>query len=338
LSSKLMLFTAATAIVLAALGTGFPPATAVHAAAQMPKVTFRLSWTKEGTYASYYLTKLRGWYADEGLDVTILEGNGSGTNVQLIGAKKDTFALADGTAVMGAVQKGTPVVTVATVNQLSPYGLICRQDRNIKTVKDLAGKTVIMPGGSGQALIFPAFLKQNGLDPSKVTVVNGDSSAMGPAVLEGKVDCAVDFALTFVIFSVGQSDVKLNTILFGENGANTVSQGIITHPDTVKEHPDWVNGFVKATLRGNEYTAQHPDQAIDALIANGPDLKRDTELKVLKEGTVPSWHRNPRIPWGCSVGADWEFSQKVLKEQGVLSKTLPVSTYYTNKFVPAKCP
>jgi len=302
------------------------------------EVTFRLSWTKEGTYASYYLAKEKGFFAEEGLDVEILEGSGSGTSVQSVAANDATFAMADGTAVLSAVQEGTPAITVATINQLSPYGLICRKDANVNTVEDVAGKRVIFPGGSGQALVFPAFLRANNVDPAEVTVVNGDSPTMIPAIIQGEVDCAVDFAAAFIAFANQQApDLEFTTFMFGDYGANTVSQGIVTHTDTVAEHPDWVTGFVSAVLRANQYTVDHVDEAIDALLKDSPELNRETETELLR-AAISTWHPNTSLPWGCSHAPDWTFSENLLLEEGVVSETLPLDQYYTNEFVPEECP
>jgi NitT/TauT family transport system substrate-binding protein len=321
--------------------TAIPP-TSAPAATSTPKplvkITFRLSWTKEGTYASYYLAKAKGFYTDEGLDVTIQEGSGSGTSIQAVASGNSTFALADGTSVQGAVQEGTPVLTVATINQLSPYGVICRKDANVNSVADLVGKKVFIVGGSGEDLVFPAFLQLNNVDPSKVTVVNGDTSAEGPAVINGNVQCGVEFAAAFVGLLKQQApDLQVNTIMFGENKANTVSQGIIASTNTVANHPDWVKAFVKATLRGNEYTVDHPDEAINALLKDSPDLQKATETDLLN-AAISTWHANSSIPWGCSVATDWTFSEKLMVDQKVFSKTIPLDKYFTNQFVPDKCP
>ncbi len=320
------------------LGSCVPPAKPTTAPQTLTKVTFRLSWTKEGTYASYYLAKEKGFYADEGLDVQILEGSGSGTSVQAVASGENTFAMADGTSVQGAVHEGTPVITVATINQLSPYGLICRKDANVNTVADVVGKKVIIAGGSGEALIFPAFLTLNGVDPATVTVVSGESSVMGPAIIRGDVQCAVEFASAFIGFTKQQApDLELIALMFGEFGANTVSQGIIAKPDTLTQHPEWVRSFVKATLRGNDYAVDHVSEAIDALLKDSPDLNRETETELLN-AAISTWHVNQDIPWGCSYGPDWTFSENLMIEQGVFTKTMPLDQYFTNEFVPETCP
>src|SRR4051812_4850487 len=109
--------------------------TAAPAAAQ-DKVTFRLNWIAYGFHTPFYLGVERGYYKDEGIDLTIGEGQGSVRAVQTVGAKGDTFGLADGGSVVAGVTKGAPVRAVMAVTNSSPYALSARTDSGIKTLKD----------------------------------------------------------------------------------------------------------------------------------------------------------------------------------------------------------
>lgn len=316
-----------------------PQAEATEPPSEQPlqHVTLRLAWIHQGPFAPYYLALENGWYEEVGLDVEILEGTGSGPSVQAVASKSDTFALADGTTVMAGVQEGAPVVTVATINQSSPYALVCRQDAGVNEIGDIVGKSVIFPGGSGQALLWPGVLAANGIDPDEVEVVHGEGSAMAPAIIEGTVDCGVQFGPPLIAQITRRSDTEVTAIYFGDVGVNTVSQGIIVHSDTLEEHPDWVEGFVAATLRAHEYATQNIEETMDAAMALAPNLEREIESAVLEE-TTRLWTVDPDIPMGCSIPADWEFSQDVLIEQDAIGQELPVSEYFTNQYVMADCP
>jgi NitT/TauT family transport system substrate-binding protein len=82
---------------------------AANAAQAQDKVTFRLNWLLYGFHTPFYLGLERGYYKDEGIDLTIGEGQGSVRAVQTVGAKGDMFGLADGGSIVGGVTKGAPV-------------------------------------------------------------------------------------------------------------------------------------------------------------------------------------------------------------------------------------
>ena len=88
---------------------------AANAAQAQDKVSFRLNWLLYGFHTPFYLGLERGYYKEEGIDLTIGEGQGSVRAVQTVGAKGDMFGLADGGSVVAGVSKGAPVKAVMAV-------------------------------------------------------------------------------------------------------------------------------------------------------------------------------------------------------------------------------
>ena len=129
---KTLLKTIALALVLAAAPTAFA----------QEKASLRLNWLYYGFHSFFPLGVDKGFYKDEGIDLAIGEGQGSGRAVQIVGAKSDTFGLSDGASVIAGITKGAPIVAVMGVMNKSPFAVISRADANIKTVKDLEGKNV----------------------------------------------------------------------------------------------------------------------------------------------------------------------------------------------------
>ncbi len=120
------------------------------------KVQFRLNWILYGFHTPFYLGLERGYYKDEGIELTIGEGQGSVRAVQTVGAKGDTFGLSDGGSVIAGVSKGAPVKSVMAITNSSPYAVTARNDVGIKTLKDLEGKTIASaPGEAGLAIKDP---------------------------------------------------------------------------------------------------------------------------------------------------------------------------------------
>ena len=85
----------------------------------------RLNWLLYGFHTPFYLGLERGYYKDEGIDLTIGEGQGSVRAVQTVGAKGDMFGLADGGSLIAGVSKGAPVKAVMAITSSSPYSLAC---------------------------------------------------------------------------------------------------------------------------------------------------------------------------------------------------------------------
>ena len=118
---------------LLAVGFLYPP----NANAQKESVTFRLEWSPDGYHGPYYAALKKGYFAEQGLEVTILLGKGSGSTVQLVGAGENPIGNASYSVLAQAVDKEVPVKAVFGIYQKNPLGIVTFQDLGVKTPKDL---------------------------------------------------------------------------------------------------------------------------------------------------------------------------------------------------------
>src|SRR3989304_2817977 len=179
-------FTALLVSLAALLLCGLPPA--AEAQKKMDKVTLRLNWFAYGEHAPFAYGLKKGVYEAEGIDLQILEGNGSGPVVQAIGAATDRFGYADAYAMAGLVAKGVPVKMIGNFVQTSPLSIIYFADKPIKGPKDLEGKKVSFTAGDSIHQAFQALLKGNGVEKSKVQEADFDPRGKMAAVMAGQVD------------------------------------------------------------------------------------------------------------------------------------------------------
>src|SRR6185295_2195977 len=115
---------------------------ALSVAAAGTPVTFQLNWMAGGPNAGFAAAVAEGFYKDGGLDVTLVQGNGSGNTAQLVANGRSQLAYADAVAVSQLIAKGAPMKIVATVYQSNPNAVMSLKKAGIKSVKELAGKKV----------------------------------------------------------------------------------------------------------------------------------------------------------------------------------------------------
>src|SRR5438093_690522 len=96
--------------------------------AQPAKFPFRLNWTASGEHAPFFVARDKGFYAEEGLEVEILDGSGSTTTLQLVAGAKNPVAYADAATMMRGIGNGMPVKAVGVPLQQSPHAFIYRAD------------------------------------------------------------------------------------------------------------------------------------------------------------------------------------------------------------------
>src|SRR5262245_39029737 len=133
----------------AALALSAPLCTAafqVAAHAHKVSASLRLDWVPVPHHIGPILAAQRGYYAAEGLDLTVRPGRGSGNTVQVVASGGDLFGFADAGTMAVAVSKGAPVVMVANVTQRGPIGVITLGSK-LSSPKELEGKIVgLVPG------------------------------------------------------------------------------------------------------------------------------------------------------------------------------------------------
>ena len=178
------------AIVIGAMAAGAFVAGGPAVAANTP-VTFQLNWMAGGPNAGFAAALAEGYYKDAGLDVTIVQGNGSGNTAQLVANGRAQLAYADAVAVSQLIAKGAPMKVVSTIYQSNPNAVMSLKKAGIKSVGDLKGKKVGVPSGSSQTTMLPLLLKSNNLKESEINMIDMPVASMVPALLQGQVDAVL---------------------------------------------------------------------------------------------------------------------------------------------------
>src|SRR5260221_7620835 len=114
------------------------------------QVTMRLDWLYQGPNAGFLIAQDKGFYEQAGLKVEIGPGKGSGSTAQLVASKAAQFGFADGFVVGNSVSKGMSIRAVAGLYRRNPTAVVVLADSDIKTPKDLEGKTIAIAAGSTQ--------------------------------------------------------------------------------------------------------------------------------------------------------------------------------------------
>jgi len=316
-----------TLLKLAALALALAIAPAAFA---QEKASLRLNWLYYGFHSFFPLGVDKGFYKDEGIELAIGEGKGSGVAVQIVGAKSDTFGLSDGASVIAGATKGAPIVAVMGVMNKSPFAVIARADANIKTVKDLEGKTIAATTGEAGLTIFPSIVQANKLNGDAIKFVRVDGAGKLVAMLEKRVDAMLG-GLENQSLILAQRGLAVTNIAYADVGANTLGLVIHVHKDTLAASPRLVQGFVRATQKSIDYAEKNPDEAIAALARIKPDLDKDLAMKQLKAGlTLVRANGSAGQPIGWMNPDDWDNTLKMGRDYSELKTDMKASDFYVN--------
>ena len=281
-------------------------------------------------FAPLYVAIDKGYFKDVGIEIEFdysLETDA----VSLVGANNLQFAVVSGEQVLLARAQGLPVVYVCAWYQKYPVAVVSKVDQGIKTVADLKGKKIGLPGLYGANYIgLDALLFSGGLTEKDVTL---DSIGYNQvAALAADKDQAVSVYTTNEPVQLQAQGYKLNEIRVAD-ALQLASNGIITNEQTIAKDPDLVRRINSAFLKGLADTIANPDDAYNISKKYVQDLSKqdETTQKEILTRTIGLW-QTPHL--GLSDAQAWQNMQDTLLKMHLLKQPLDVNQAFTNQFVP----
>src|SRR5688572_29416314 len=247
---------------------------------------FALDWKFEGPSAPYFVAIDKGYYKAEGLNVTVDTGPGSVAGIARVAAGTYPIGFFDINSLV-KFQDQNPekrVVAVLMVYDKPPFAIATTTKTGITKPKDLEGKTLGAPAADGAFAQWKAFVKENGIDDSKVKIDNVGFPVREPMVADGKVDAITGFSFSmhFNLLQKGLKPEDIRTMLMADHGLVLYGNAIMVNPDFAKANPKIVAGFVRATIKGVIDTAKNPDAAIKSVMKRNETGDEKIELERLK--------------------------------------------------------
>ncbi|MDQ0394407.1 ABC transporter substrate-binding protein [Labrys monachus] len=217
---------------------------AAHAAAPL---TLQASWSNDAEFMGYYIAMDKGWYKDEGLELTYLPG---GPDVipeaSLAAGKCDVALTSPDTTVQAITDQNAKFKIIGTQYQKNPLGVVSLASKPITSPKDLIGKTLAVPPVNGTSV--DSMLALNGIDKAKVTIVPYEYDPT--PLIKGEIDASIDFVtnVPYTIKSTSQKDAV--SFLLYDFGFTITNDTVVVTEDTLKTKRKELVSFLRASRRG----------------------------------------------------------------------------------------
>jgi len=319
--------------------TAVPP-TVAPTAAPLVKFPFRLNWTLYGEHAGFFVALEKGFYKEEGLDVEIQEGSGSGTVAGLIANNSSPVAYIDSATMIQRVVGGMPIKAVAVMLQQSPMAFIYRADAARPTkVSEIKGSRIAITQGDASLAIFTAFLGKEGMKLDDVNfIMTANAQAKEQAVLNKQADALLGYFMDQGPRMQLQTGVKMGwTRLFDINGTSTLSSAIVVNNEWVKDakNQDVLKRFLRASQRGWQYTSENRAEAAKIFIKYAPAFTEEiAKLEIDGTMTILQSPRTKGKALGFSDEGDWKDSQDLLvKFAEMKDPKSDVKVFFDNSFL-----
>jgi putative hydroxymethylpyrimidine transport system substrate-binding protein len=236
--------------------------------------TLILDFQPNAVHAGIYTAQHRGYFEEEGLELTIREPSSSSDSAKLLAAGRADFAIMDINDYGIARERGADLVAIAAIVQ-RPLASVIAGDRNeIGTPADLEGKTVGVTGVPSDDAVLDTVLAAGGLGPDSVERVTIGFNAVS-ALAAGRIDAATAFWNAEGV-ELKQLGTPTREFRVDEFGAPRYPELLlVTRSGSSGDGP--ANGVVTALARGYELLGDDPDGALEDLLAEVPGLDRSSQ-------------------------------------------------------------
>jgi NitT/TauT family transport system substrate-binding protein len=237
------------------------------------EVTLQLKWVTQAQFAGYFVAKDKGFYKDEGLDVTIKPGGPDVAPPQVIAGGGADVVIDWMPSALASREKGLALVNIAQPFKRSGMMLTCRKDSGVKTPSDLPGRTLGV-WFYGNEYPFLSWMSRLG--------VPTDGSAQGVTVLkqgfnvdpilQKQADCVSTMTYNeyWQIIDAGLGADELVTFKYEDQGVATLEDGLYVLEDNLNDPAfvDKMARFVRASMKGWAWARENSDAAADIVLEN----------------------------------------------------------------------
>lgn len=319
-------------ILAACLGAGRALATPAHAS--LRTVVVATGFIPNVEFTPYYVAQDLGYYRAAGLNVQMNDDQIPNL-LQLVGTGKFDFAVTTGDAVIPARAAHIPVTYVMAQYQRYPIGAMALAHGGVplRTPADLKGHRIGYSGPNGPTYIgLRALLKAGHLGEKSITETN-----IGFTETEALIAHRIDIAMTFIDNEPVQARALGYpvTVLPVARYMPLVGPGVATSDTMIRDHPQIVQAFVTATLRGLRYTLQHPARAFAIAMKRTPEITDPRQVAIQRQ-VLTARLRFQQPPAGHPLGwtnpHGWKASLSFFRSIGVIKRSVRLNSLYTSIF------
>lgn len=325
-SLALALLTAGTMI----MGAGSPVSAA-------EKIRFLLDWIIEGKHVPFFVARDKGFFEKNGLEVTLVEGKGSGNSATFIDAGQADYSYGDFLTAVEVMSKGGKNRAIGVGMAFNGGGFIYREGAGIKTVKDLEGKSFGTNPGDFAYTLLPALGAAAGFDYKKVTIKTMEPAVRTPALFEGKIDfmSGTNGSSIQRMAILGKRQGKaIGYLFFKDMGLETYGHVLQTREDRIKTNPDQIKRFVAAVFDAWAWALKNPKEAFEIFMKANPQKDREISLAQMEAGLDDVVdHETKDRGLGYMKESMMKKSVEIANKYFGLSPAVNYKMAYTNQFI-----
>lgn len=290
------------------------------------KVAVQLHWVHQAQFAGFYMAQEKGYYAEENIKVTFIEGGPGIEAVEQVITKKADFGVEQAGRLIQSAGQGKSVTAFAVIYRRNPLAFVSLSGSGIERPVDFLGRTIAI--GLDGKLQLQAMMKRLGLDINDINLV--PYSYDYTPFYNRKVDITIAYSIGGLI-RIRQAGHQVNVIWPSDYDVRMYSDSLFTSHQMIAENPDLVARFLRATLRGWREAIEETKEAVAITLKYAKEA--DTDLQdLMMEASLPLIHTGEdHIGW-MQTEVLKEMHQMML-EQGIIAEPVELDRLFTMQFL-----
>lgn len=301
---------------------------------ELEKLTFVLDWTPNTNHTGLYVAQEKGYFAEEGLEVEIVQPPEDGADALVASGKAQVGVSFQDTMAPGVVgENELPNIAIAAVVQHNTSGIISRKGEGMDRPKGMEGKKYATWDAPIEKAMVENVVEQDGGDFSKVELIPSTVTDEVSALKSKSVDAIWVF---YAWAGIATEVAGLETDYFAFKDINPAfdyyTPVIIANNDFLEEEPDTAKAFLRALKKGYEFAIEDPDGAAQILCEASPEL--DAELVKASQEYLADQYQADAERWGYIDPERWNGFYTWLNENGLSETEIPENTGFSNDYLP----
>ncbi len=282
-------------------------------------------------FVGAYVAKEKGYFTDEGLDVTIEHSAGGGEHLQLLAAGEVQVTTQDAAVLLKRrADPGLPLVSLALIGQKGQQAFVAMADSGIDTPKDWEGRTVGFKGTPPPDLF--AIMEAAGVDQNKVELVN---VGFDPRIFtEGQVD-------VYPVFKSNEPDTirgwgyELNMWDAADYGVPTLGLTYVTTEEMIEQNPELLQKFMNGVMRGIAFAQENPEEAVEIVMIYAGEEADPAHMRYMLDTELADAQSplTDEFGLGWQTTEQWQALQDMLVQYEAIAEPVDVTAAFTTRFL-----
>lgn len=298
-------------------------------------ITFVLDWTPNTNHTGLYVAMEKGYFKEEGLNVTVIQPPEDGAEA-LVASGKAQFGVSfqDTLAPAFAREKPLPITAIGTILQHNTSGILSRKGEGIERPKGMEGHRYATWDLPVEKAMIKNVVESDGGNIDKVEFIPSTITDEYSALKTKQVDAIWVY---YGWAGIGTKIKGMETDYFALKDRNPVfdyyTPVIIGNNHYLKEHTEEAKAFMRAVTKGYEDAATNPEEAGEILLKYAKELDRTLVLESQK--WLSTQYKEDGIAWGYMDEMRWNQFYEWLYNNQLIERRIPDNTGFSNEYLPS---